>query len=177
MKGGLFLLTQALKASNGIQHSLQRRHPHPKTEDHNQKLNYLNLWITWGKWTRDLLDLYTKKLKDMNWYSLQHISQQEGGRHDLPKVLCRLATGSDLLSLHWEAPYSNENVRIRLEDKHVGTLSNRIEPLLSTKNFINSSYLKYELSKMRGLGVQGPSKPERSLWHLPCKILIHKLEN
>lgn len=24
---------------------------------------------------------------------------------------------------------------------------------------------------MRGLAVQGPSNPDRSLWHLPCKIL------
>ena len=30
------------------------------------------------------------------------------------------------------------------------------------------TYLKYELSKIRGLEVQAPSKPDHSLWHLPC---------
>lgn len=40
-------------------------------------------------------------------------------------------------------------------------------PVIATED----AHLKYELSNIRGFGVHAPSKPERSLWHLPCETL------
>lgn len=43
-------------------------------------------------------------------------------------------------------------------------MQKHVNELLDSKGI----YLKYELSKIRGFEVQAPSKPDRSLWHLPC---------
>lgn len=86
------LLTRVLTASDDLQYSLRRRHPHPESSrriSDNIRLKYMNH-------ETDELYIYVYNL-------LLHISQREDETEDPREEPCRLVVEEVLLSLHLES--------------------------------------------------------------------------